>query len=135
MKAGKTQINRAKALIAQGVGPASVTVSTGISLSTARKLHKEHLAANPPPATIPRAKEAPLEIPITTRLMSEKEIQQYGLPNNVHIENVPKEIALEVGPVGVSMVPRVAEGMVNWLKNMGVTDVRVKIVSVKGAEN
>lgn len=131
-KANRDQINKARQLLTEGKKPVAVVAATGVSLATAYKLYKQLPKPEPPPVTEPAAapdKATPEEPLIMTRLMNEAEIQKYGPPQAISLADVPKEIHLEIGPVGASAAAASVEAMLEPLKQIGLADIYIKVTA------
>jgi hypothetical protein len=131
-KATHAQMQEAKQLIAEGHGPASVSVKTGIALVTAQKLHREYKTAHPDPSSLVRKKpevETPPANPVASRLMNQAEIEKYGTPQGAKLDDVPKDFVLRVGPVGIGLAAEVVKSTVEAMRILGATDVVVTIAA------
>jgi hypothetical protein len=107
--------SKAEQMIENGKGPLSVHVATGMDLSKARALHEKHKAAHPDPSSlIPAKSEAatPPANPVTTRMMTQEEIDKYGPPKAARIDNITKDFVLKIGPVGVDAAAEVVKSTI-----------------------
>jgi hypothetical protein len=133
-KATQKQMQDAKRLIAEGLGPLSVSVKTGIALVTAQKLQREYKTAHPIPSsparTQPEVETLPAN-PAISRLMNQEEINTYGPPNSVKLYSVPKDFSLRVGPVGVDAAAEVVKSTIEAMKILGAADVTVTITTFR----
>lgn len=134
IRATRDQILKAKEELKQGKGPAAVAVSTGISLAKAKALHKELQGVNPVIPVESEVVSKPQFNQVKTSLMSEEDIKKYGQPTNIDLSNVPKELTIEIGPVGISLALQVLSDMLEPFKIIGVKDICI-LVTAGGAKD
>lgn len=133
-RATSKQIEEAKNLIAKGKGPNSVSLITGICLKTAQKIQQQYLKEHPTESMQVRRKSdnaLPLEPEVSSRLMNQDEIDKYGPPRGVKLDDVPKDFVLRIGPVGVDAAADVVKSTVEAMRILGAADVTVTIETAK----
>lgn len=143
MRATPKQMQEAAQLIQSGKTPLEVVSITGVSLATAYKLSKESKASNNATDNSLKEKEITKPVPrvpvnseVTSKMMSEKDLGTYGKPSNIQFTKIPKEMQIEIGPVGISLTEEVVKAVIEPLKSLGFEDIRLTVVAVaKGDEN
>lgn len=128
----RSQLKKAKGLIEAGKSPAAAAVSTGISMTATKRMAREiKKEITPVIKAAVNPNSAPANSEVNSKLMSEKDLQQYGMPTNLQFAKVPKDLQIVIGPVGVSLAPEVMKSAIEPLKALGVENIHITIDALK----
>jgi hypothetical protein len=138
-------IEKATEMLQQGKSTTAAVAATGITIAKAKEIQskicrqsilkkiEEHTPVQTEPMNKPVtiAEEPPANSVTITRLFREADIQKYGMPANLQFAKIPKEMRIEIGPVGISLAAEVVKSAIEPLKGLGMEDVRI-VISAQG---